>query len=131
MKKIFVLLLFSMWLFSCSDDTDEQLKITDSYYVKYAWTVQHKYSNGPFIVSYKNNNGQFIEKSYSSVPSSRYTTEMNDELICGPFTYGDTTEMNITNTFPEILEIYVSKNNSPFALKAMSRDYNLVYTIDF
>ena len=107
------------------------------YYVKY-----HYYANGYqhycfFDIIYINkqtsNSDGAVNKISYQYPYSQAKV-IDKELICGPFEYGDKVSLEMTNessVVSKLLEIYISKNNSPFALRKSSKGSLVEYTIDY
>ena len=101
----------------------EQNRNTDEYYVKYVFGCQ--------IIQY----GKTYAPSYSvaftnsdlKVQTRRYKSAGEEEIICGPFKYGDNINVSLAHDYYDNvggssyvqthIEIHVSKNNSPFALR--------------
>ncbi len=136
MKKTVTLLsLFLSLVFmstGCSNDDDLELK-KGIYYVKYSFTCGNSLHLCSFVIKYTDGNLQTSSKSYGKNPSaSKAQKSYTDEIICGPFNYGDHVELEITNAvnvYNRSLEISVSKDNSPFALK-VSGSSHLSYDIE-
>ena len=116
----------------CSNDDDLQLK-KGIYYVKYSFTCGNSIYLSSFVVKYTDENLQTRSKSYGkNTSASKAKKSYTDEIICGPFKYGDHVELRITdavNVNDRFLEISVSKDNSPFALKVSGSSY-LSYDIE-
>lgn len=125
MKEKFVssLLLILIVLFcGCSNSSEEDIALKATYYVKYSFKCGNSLYYCSFTANYMDEKLQMRSRSYGKyVPASEGKKSYSDEIVCGPFKYGDhvvltiTDHMNITNS---IVEISVSENNSPFALKA-------------
>ncbi len=117
---------------------------TDEYYVKYVFTCQvvqyGKVYPTSYTVCFTDSNLQEQSRSFKS--------GKEESVICGPFKYGNGVKLSLehfyydnvggsssANTF---LEVYVSKNNSPFALQKSVNNSSqnpqtttLEYTIDY
>ncbi len=132
MKRILICIFISLFVFGCSKDDKED----SVYYIKYHFVGK---SNSHywviFDIEYTNEHLQTDKKEYGD----RYTvwhgnSSYEDEIICGPFKYNDNVTLsmsNIRSVSSRLLEIYVSKDNSPFLLKGSSQSASISYTIDF
>ena len=110
------------------------------YYVKYHW-----FTNGvingqahfciydiKYVSSISSNNSPITNTINYSYPSTK-KHQIEDEVICGPFKKSDKVSIEIFNEkseFSKLLEIYVSKNNSPFALKSSTDSNKLNFIIN-
>ena len=128
----------------CSEGKIEEIEevdetVTSEYYVKYCYggaasSMSWYYFDVEYTMDISNNSIIQGTASYEE-----RATKISDEKICGPFKYGDKVSIKMSYTpMPNIfLEIYISKNNSPFALKKY--DYidhpsgarYIDYTIDY
>ena len=113
MKRFIILIFSSLLLFSCSKPDPIVVENKDEYYVKYEFTYL-KYStyNTEYLLTFTD--------SYLNLQTRTYTGTDKEEIICGPFKYGDKIYASWTSSssYPRAtLELSVSKNNSPFALK--------------
>ena len=134
MKKYYalVLLVSTIMLYSCQknlvtdvDTTNETQnnETQDFYYVKYQITGStYFYIDG---VSYNTEKGTYTE-SLPAVGSY--------EQICGPVNKYFTAKISLTgyrgSPHTNAVKIYISKNNSPFAIKSLGQ-YSAEYTIDY
>jgi hypothetical protein len=145
LKISFLLLTFLITLSSCSNDepstnepcadestinnndgsatNNDKPATIDNYYVKYVIKCsQNRY----YVTKFSVNTDKGIV--YFSDYLSKYWTQ-----TYGPVKKGFTASATAESTYPTI-EIYVSKNNEPFALKATNTKNTKVtssYTIDF
>lgn len=104
---------------SCNSEEIDNTRVNDNYYVKYVIS-----SNYPYLFS-----------NWSvTTPEGNYTK--NDyqtrrwEQTYGPVKKGFKCDVQVKNGQPNI-EIFVSKNQDPFALKTTKEGYTATYTIDF
>ena len=111
---------------SCKKDetetsiTNDNYSITnDNYYVKYKIS-----SNYPNIFS-----NWSVTTPQGNYTKNNYQTRLWEETY-GPVKKGFKCVAQVQNGIPTI-EIYISKNNSPFALKASKSGGTLSYTIDY
>ena len=130
-KLLGLILIFAVSLFGCKE-SDIEKSINDDYYVKY-----HFYADGYNYVYFdiiylnsvtSNSNPAINTDSYKGYKS------FENEKICGPFKKGDKVSIEMSNetgVVNRLLEIYVSKNNSPFALRKSTSSKKLEYTIDY
>lgn len=108
------------------------------YYVKYHY---YGYSGSGtyclFDITYLNFATSNSNPAVNTITYDYSTTKSNsisNEIICGPFKKGNIVSIEMTNTNNvryQLLEIYVSKNNSPFALRKSTTSRKLEYTIDY
>lgn len=145
MKKIVKFLLYLICVLpfiGCSEGEIDDIEkneesITSEYYVKYCYgceTLNRKYV---FYVEYTSVSNNSIIQFVNSYEG--WANKFSDEKICGPFKYGDhvSLKMNYSSMSNTFLEIYISKNNSPFALKKYDYISNtsgtgyIDYTIDY
>lgn len=113
--------LFSLFtLSSCSKDdiTDNDLSSKDSYYVRYKISSKYPYIFSNWSVSTPN--GVYSKNGYQT---------RNWEQTYGPVKKGFKCEAKVQNGTYTI-EIYVSKNQEAFSLKA-TKGSAVSYTIDF
>ena len=142
--KIILFCLTLCCLFACSkeDENNEVVKNSEpanknEYYVKYHYQANGFQHYCGFDIVYVNKETEnsnpavnTISYQYPNVQSYR----IDQELICGPFEYGEKASLRMTNensVLARLLEIYVSKNNSPFALRKSTTNNTLEYTIDY
>ena len=146
MKKIFLAAVFALVSIlnftSCSKDDelteyDEYInKYKSDYYVKYKIEAGNSTYFCQFSIGYINSNGEFVHKKYGENTTDFHGQKSySDEFICGPFKYNDNIVLKISNeqniTY-KTLEIYVSKDNSPFSLQKNGNNVKMItYTIDF
>jgi hypothetical protein len=104
---------------SCNIEDIDNSGVNDNYYVKYVI-----YSIYPYLFS-----------NWSvTTPEGNYTK--NDyqtrrwEQTYGPVKKGFKCDVQVKSGQPNI-EIYVSKNQDPFAIKTTKEGYSASYTIDF
>ena len=116
------ILVIVISLSSCNKDKVEVV-ISDEYYVKYVV----KCSQNRWYVSSFSINTDAGTKTFNDYKSTSWTQTY------GPVKKGFLASATAVSVVPAI-EIYVSKNQSPFALKASKTGSNQVsvsYTIDF
>lgn len=118
-KIITVFLSIFFVLSSCKKDETETSITNDNYYVKY-----NIFSNYPYIFS-----NWSVTTPQGNYTNNNYQTRQWEQTY-GPVKKGFKCEAQVENGTPTI-EIYVSKNNSPFALKASKSGGTLSYTIDY
>lgn len=121
MKKILYIIFSVFCLFNCSKP--EPQVNNDEYYVKYVFSCQvvqyKKVYTTPYLIKFTNSNLKEDTRSYETVNE--------EEISCGPFKYGDKLKISLEHYYHDnvggssqaqtLIDIYVSKNNSPFALK--------------
>ena len=139
MKKLLGILMFIIPLYSCSENEMEESinSNNDDYYVKY-----HYYGDGgihfcTFNITYLNsvtsNSNGAINTIVYKYPETQ-SRHIEDEIICGPFKKNDKVAIEMTNessVINRLLEIHISKNSSPFALRKSTTSNKLEYTIDY
>ena len=143
MKKLLSLtLIFTFSLLGCTksdieNDIEENISnkenIDVDYYVKY-----HYYADGGnyhcgFNITYLNSVTSNSNPAVNTITHKASKTVEN-EIICGPFKKGDKASIEMSNessVVSRLLEISVSKNNSPFALRKSTNSRKLEYTIDY
>lgn len=116
------ILVIFVTLSSCKKDTEE-MSVSDDYYVKYIV----KCSQGRWYVSKFSVNTDKGTVSFNDYKSTYWTQTY------GPVKKGFTASATAQSPFPTI-EIYVSKNQGAFALKATktgSTQVSKSYSIDF
>lgn len=119
--KLVIISLLTIFTFSSCDKDDMdniETEISDNYYVKYVIS-----SNYPSIFS-----------NWSvTTPEGKYTRNSYQtrrwEQTYGPVKKGFKCEVQVSNGEPTI-EIYVSKNQEPFALKTTKKGKSASYTIN-
>lgn len=110
-------------LSSCSKEKDDETIINDEYYVKYVV----KCNQGRWYVHTFSINTDKGIQSFNDYKSTSWTQTY------GPVKKGFKASATAQSSFPTI-EIYVSKNQSPFALKTSKTSSTKVsesYTIDY
>lgn len=117
--------LLSIFIFSSCDKEDENMNegnnesaIVHSYYVKYII-----YSNYPYIFS-----NWTVNTPQGKYTKNNYQTRRWEQTY-GPVKKGFSCYVQVGNGQPNI-EIYVSKNQEPFALKTTKNGYSASYTVD-
>ena len=143
MRRLFGLaLILTFSLLGCTEssieeDINNENKEDVDYYVKY-----HYYGNGgvhicTFNITFLNSvtsNSNSAENTIIYKYPEYQSKHIEDEIICGPFKKGDKASIEMSNessVVNRLLEIYVSKNNSPFALRKSTNSRKLEYTIDY
>ena len=140
-------LLFGCVLLLCLTECSKPVKPIDSsdeYYVKYVFcceVVQYgKSYSTPYSVT-------FID-SFLKQQIRNYKTIEKEEIVCGPFSYGDKIGISLEHYYHDnvggssqaqsIIEVYLSKNNSPFSLRKTESSFSqepyttsLEYIIDY
>lgn len=108
-------------LSSCKkDETNITTNTNDDYYVKYVIK-----GNGTYI--YFSNFSVNTDQGNASFSGYQYHSWTQ---TYGPVKKGFRTSVSIQSSYVTT-EIYISKNNGPFALKASKADGGSSYTIDF
>ena len=106
-----------------------KLSQTDEYYVKYVF----QYSKEDIHIDKANVSFKFTDEHLNSQTRNYYGNGTKEEVICGPFKRGDkiiaSCQLSSPITYKYNIEIYISKNNSPFALKSSGSVIN--YIIDY
>lgn len=125
MNKVLKITMISLAIFmtlsSCKKDETETAT-NDDYYVKYAITGNGTYIYfSDFSISTDQGNKSFSGYQYRSWNQTY-----------GPVKKGFNASVSVKSSLVTV-EIYVSKNNSPFALKASNAGSNsqVLYIIDF
>ena len=102
----------------------------DEYYVNYLFEAKNNVGYGTRYwdcnISFTGEKGQ-VEMAFQTVNQLSY------EVVTGPFKYGKKVYATLDGGgFPNTsIQIFVSKNDSPFALKGMENGSRLEYTIDY
>ena len=101
----------------------------DEYYVKYVFTATNNVGYNRYWdcnISFTGDKGQ-VEMQFQTVYQLSY------EVVTGPFKYNTKVFATLDGGgFPNTsIQIFVSKNDSPFALKGMENGSRLEYTIDY
>lgn len=102
-----------------SNDNNTTTVVNDNYYVKYIISSSYPYIFSNWSVTTPE--GNYTKSGYQT----RYW-----EQTYGPVKKGFKCEAHVGSGQPTI-EIYVSKNQEPFALKTTKEGYSASYTIDF
>ena len=141
MRKLFGLaLIFMLPLFGCTENdmeekiNNEEKVDIDEYYVKY-----HYYADGGvhfcgFNITYLNSVTSNSNPAVNTITHQAKSKTVENEIICGPFKKGDKASIEMSNessVVSRLLEISVSKNSSPFALRKSTDSRKLEYTIDY
>lgn len=113
----------------CSKPEPEQQTNNDEYYVKYLFEGTNRVGYNVYhdcTISFTSEKGQF-EMAFKTVIG------LSHEVVTGPFKYGSKVYATLDGGgFPNTsIQIFVSKNDSPFALKGMTNEGRLEYTIDY
>lgn len=128
LTKLFIVFVSLVTLVGCSKP--EQQVNNDEYYVKYLFEATNNvgYSNRYWDcnISFTGEKGQ-VEMAFPTVNRLSY------EVITGPFRRNAKMYATLDGGgFPNTsIQIFVSKNDSPFALKGMENGSRLEYTIDY
>lgn len=143
-----LLLLVGVLLFcNCSKETNDELppanetpsnqsEVKESeYYVKYVFSCGNNVYFCMYTAQYINEKGVVCSKKYGANTTASHGSRFySDEITCGPFKFGDRPSLDITNQQSisyRQLEIHVSKDGSPFAIKASSNSSHIDYTIEY
>jgi hypothetical protein len=102
-----------------SSDNNTTTVVNDNYYVKYIISSSYPYIFSNWTVTTPE--GNYTKNDYQT---------RHWEQTYGPVEKGFKCEVQVKNGQPTI-EIYVSKNQEPFALKTTKEGYSASYTIDF
>ena len=136
MKKISIALMCMISFLSCTKEcfyNDENTEV--DYYVKYHyWAKSGTAQSCNFKITYLNSVTSNSDGAVHTIYPYNGTNIKEDEIICGPFKKNDTVAIEMTNESyvgKRLLEIYVSKDNSPFALRKSTTSNKLEYTIDY
>ncbi len=116
-------------IIGCSKPEPEQQTNKDEYYVKYLFEGTNRVGYNVYrdcAISFTSEKGQ-VEMAFMTVNG------LSHEVITGPFNYGSKVYATLDGGgFPNTsIQIFVSKNDSPFALKGMTNEGRLEYTIDY
>ncbi len=136
-KKIILVLIFSFTLinWACKKEDKTNVNVPDEYYVKYEVNSSTIYTGGKLNVSLNS------EKNQNT--STIINTRSPWETVIGPVkkgfnaTLGVAKEGNADNHLKLYVQITVSKNGSPFALKEIDgsdtprNSVQINYTIDY
>ena len=133
MKRFLICLLVGLNLFACSKDSDDE-NMSAEYYVKYHFKCSDAKRYVAFVINYTNENLTTSKRSYGYDNLRGGSSKYEDEIVCGPFKHGDMIKLSMSDVkyvSSQLLEINVSKDNSPFALKKSSNSSSVFYTIDY
>lgn len=113
----------------CTKPEPEQQTNKDEYYVKYLFEGTNRVGYSVYRdcnISFTSEKGQ-VEMAFKTV------NHLFHEVITGPFKYNSKVYATLDGGgFPNTsIQIFVSKNDSPFALKGMTNEGRLEYTIDY
>lgn len=113
----------------CSKSELEQQTNKDEYYVKYLFEG----TNNVGINFYCNCNISFTSEKGKVEMTFNAVNHLSYEVITGPFKRNSKVYATLDgDRFPNTsIQIFVSKNNSPFALKDMTNEGMLKYTINY
>ena len=128
MNRLVLCFALLLCLAGCSKSA-QSINNNDEYYVKYVFEG----GNTTGYNIYRNCKITFTGETGKQVDMSFGTSHLSYEMITGPFKYHDKVSATFDGggfTYMSI-QIYVSKNNSPFALKCLSNGGYLEYTIDY
>jgi len=104
---------------SCNKEGIDNTGVNDNYYVKYV--ISSIYPDLFSNWSVTTPQGNYTKNGYQT---------RNWEQTYGPVKKGFKCEVQVSSGAPTI-EIYVAKNQEPFALKTTKAGYSASYTIDF
>lgn len=139
MKKFLVVFLLTSighLLINCGkDELEAEPVVEHTYYAKYKITAGNNVHFCRFTLYYTDSDGQTSSKKYGENTSNFHGSKLySDEIIVGPFKYNDALKLSISNTVSVTyynLEIYISKDNSPFVLKKQANSSAVEYKIEF
>lgn len=115
--------------YNSDENNNENDEITRNYYIKYHYIISSgckQYCSA--VVEYTDSNYNKRKIEYANARTHEY------DVICGPFNYNDTVELNVVDTYNVysiLCEIYVSMNDEPFTLRYYDNSRNNTYTIDY
>ena len=114
---------------SCSKPDPLPNTNNDEYYVKYLFEGTNRVGYNVYRdckISFTGEKGQ-VEMEFQTIIG------LSHDVITGPFKYGSKVYATLDGGgFPNTsIQIFVSKNDSPFALKGMTNEGRLEYTIDY
>ena len=134
MRKLLGLtLIFAVSLFGCKE-SDIEKSINDDYYVKYHYYADGVIHSCGFTIKYLNSVTSNSNPAVNTIVHHPQSEKCENEIICGPFKKGDMAAIEMSDEISvvyRLLEIHVSKNNSPFALRKSTSSKKLEYTIDY
>ena len=125
---LYIVLASLVAMTGCSKVEPEPLPDNDEYYVKYAFTGNNE--RGFFRdckISFTTERKEQLEMTFSTINVLSY------EVVTGPFKYDSKVYATLygEKLLISSIQIFVSKNDSPFALKGMTNEGRLEYTIDY
>ena len=130
-KRLLTTLLISLISFVAIVDCSKPEPQTnnDEYYVKYVFEATNNVGYSRYwdcSISFTGEKGQ-VEMVFQTVNHLSY------EVITGPFKFNSKVYATLDGGgFPNTsIQIFASKNNSPFALKGMENGSRLEYTINY
>ena len=132
-KRILTTMLMALASFfaviSCSKPEHDSRTNNDEYYVKYLFEAANNVGDTHYrdcSISFTSDEGQ-VKMAFKTV------LRLSHEVVTGPFKYGSRVYATLNGGgFPKTsIQIFVSKNDSPFALKRMDNGGRLDYTIDY
>lgn len=112
-----------------NENNNENDEIMCNYYIKYHYIISSgckQYCSA--VVEYTDSNYKKRKIEYTNDDTYEY------DVICGPFNYNDTVELNVVDTYnvySVLCEIYVSINDEPFTLRYYDNSRKNTYTIDY
>ena len=144
MKKLLSLtLIFTFSLLGCTksdieNDIEENISnkenIDVDYYVKYHYYADGGNHHCGFNITYLNSVTSNSNPAVNTIAHKAKSKTVENEIICGPFKKGDKASIEMSNessVVSRLLEISVSKDNSPFALRKSTNSNKLEYTLDY
>lgn len=115
MKKILYIIFSVFCLFNCSK-SEPQVN-NDEYYAKYV--IQ--FSKNSIHMDQARITFTFTDEHLKTQVKNYVGTSGEDEIVCGPFKLGDkivaSCDLSASIPYTYFVELLISKNNSPFALK--------------
>ena len=140
-------LLFSFVLLLCLTACSKPVKSiekSDEYYVKYVFSCEVVQYGISYSIPYS---VMFIDSSLKQQVRN-YKTIEKEEIICGPFSYGERISISLEHYYHDnvggssqaqsIIDVYLSKNNSPFSLRKTESSFSqepyttsIEYIIDY
>lgn len=128
-KNLISIILILFCCIGCSKLEPEQQINKDEYYVKYLFEGTNRIGYNVYRdcnISFTSESGQ-VKMAFNTVNHLSY------EVITGPFKYNSKVYATLdSGGFPNTsIQILVSKNDSPFALKGMTNEGRLEYIINY
>lgn len=132
MKKLIFIFLSVLAFASCSKEEEGmEVENPDEYYVKYEAKGQNTLGRGTIYITYRgeDSKNETVEMSFGG----------RREITIGPVAKGFNCRIELSSSSPNLnlySKIFVSKNNSPFAIKANDEvgaplNTVLTYAIDY